>query len=91
MPERTSQFMSVEGFETVLTVRDCGCFHESAYTSDGELVMIRLQICGACFDAAGQFLEALDNKPQLTLPLPLAEGDRGRDEQRSPYSRNRDF
>lgn len=77
----TSQFMSIEGHEVVLTAEPCGCWHETRYTTDGEIVLIRLEVCGDCFEAAGEYLDRLciDKRTQLTLPLPSAEGDRSQD------------
>jgi len=77
----TSQFMSIQGREVVSTQEDCGCWHETEYYPDGEIVMIRLQICSSCFEAAGVYLDRLsiDKRAQLTLSLPSAEGDRGQD------------
>jgi len=66
--------MTIEGDECVSTVRECGCFHETVYTPDGEIKLIRLQLCGRCFELAGEALEALDKQRQLTLPLPLTQG-----------------
>lgn len=75
----THQFMTVEGFECVQHLFPCGCFHETYYTTQGDIELIRLQVCTDCFDEAGRELEqlSLDKRAQLTLHLPSAEGDRG--------------
>lgn len=70
----------MNGDEIIVTVRDCGCWHETHYSPlDGDITLIRMEICGKCFEAAGDYLDTLDKHKQLTLDLPSAEGDRRQD------------
>jgi len=75
---KTSQFMSLEGLEIVVTEWDCGCWHEEGYTSYGVLEHLRFQSCSDCFDSLAYYLDNLgvDKRAQLTLELPSPEGDR---------------
>lgn len=78
---RTWRSLAPNGDEVICTVEDCGCWHETHYSAVGsDVTLIRLEICGECFDSAAAHLEklTLDKGSQLTLPLPSAEGDRGR-------------
>lgn len=70
MSVKTSQFLTVTGLECVQHLHDCGCWYETYYTTDGEIELIRLQLCKECVDSAGERLQALDNEEQLTLYLP---------------------
>jgi len=79
----TAQFLSIEGYQVVVTYHECGCYHETRYDPiTAEAILIKLEICGECFDSAAALLDqrTMARKAQLTLPLPSAEGDRGRDE-----------
>lgn len=73
---RTYQFMTAQGRELVQHLYDCGCYHETEYSTDGLIHLIRMEICGDCFDRAAEHLEALDKQRQLTLSLDSPEGDR---------------
>lgn len=68
----TSQFMTKQGRECISHSFPCGCLYETEYASDGEIILIRLQVCSACMDYKWEMLEqqSLDKKAQLTLPLP---------------------
>lgn len=72
-----NQFMSIDGYEVVQTLYPCGCFSETSYTTDGEIDLIRVQVCGTCFDELHTKLDqhTLDKRSQLTLDLP-SQGDR---------------
>jgi len=75
---KTTQFMSLEGLEVVVSTWDCGCWHESAYSSYGTLELLRFQACSSCWDSAVAYLDEIGiaERAQLTLPLPSPEGDR---------------
>jgi len=70
--------MTVEGYEVVQTMYPCGCFSETTYSTDGDMQLLRVQVCGECFDELHEKLEnhTLDKRSQLTLDLP-SQGDRG--------------
>lgn len=67
--EHTSQFMTIEGLECIQTLRSCGCFHETYYATDGEIQLIRLQLCSDCFILAGLELERLDKERSAQYTL----------------------
>lgn len=77
---RTSQFMSIEGLELVVSTWDCGCWHETGYDSEGIIQHLRFQACTECWESMGTYLDNLciDGKVQLTLGL-ASERERGQD------------
>ena len=76
------QFLSIDGFEIVQELGDCGCCIETTYDPiTGEEQFIRAYACSNCFDF---LLTQLDQsttrvRQQLTLGLDSPEGDRGRE------------
>jgi len=62
-----------------LTERPCGCYYETSHDVDsGDVCLIRARTCTSCFDSFFSMLEneMVDKRAQLTLELPLPEGDR---------------
>lgn len=59
----------------------CGCYSESGFSPDDELLELHVYICEDHMAMASQAIELriASAEAQLTLPLPSPEGDRGRD------------
>lgn len=75
----TTRMMRLEGFGVQRKAHEeapCGCWSQSEFSEDDELLELHVQICEDHMAMAAQAIELrlLSAKEQLTLPLPSRDG-----------------